>query len=124
MLIKRPLLNTLLLLLALLAITQRVLTPFSIPALVIHPDGYIQICSWQSGFQPLLLNAEGERQESLQPTGHCPACTVTPALPETAALAFLARLPVIFSPSLDVTTDPRRHNPRLQPPSRAPPVTA
>lgn len=122
MLIKRPLLNTLLLLLALLATTQRVLTPFSIPALVVHPNGYIQICSWQSGFQTLLINAEGERQESLQPSGHCPACSVTPALPETRPLVFLADLAANTLTSPSVIVPAATYNPLLLPPSRAPPV--
>jgi hypothetical protein len=124
MLTRRPLLNTLLLLLALLATTQRVLTPFSIPPLVVHPSGYIQICSWQSGFQPLLIDAQGERQESLQPQGHCPACAVAAALPETSPLAFLANLPVTTTATPYKNT-PLQHNHLLfGPPVRAPPVVA
>lgn len=121
MLLKHPLINTLLLLLALLATTQRVLTPFSIPPILVHPSGYIQICTWQGGFQPLLIDAQGERQESLRPSGHCPACSVTPALPETDLLAFLTDLKVRTQRLPAATLPAIQYNPLLLPPSRAPP---
>jgi hypothetical protein len=68
-------LNTWLLLFALAVMANRVLTPFSVPAVVVHENGYIEICSWHGGISRVLLDAEGNQVESEQPFSHCPECT-------------------------------------------------
>jgi len=81
-------LNTWLLLLALAVMVNRVLTPFSVPALVVHEDGFIEICAWQGGTSRVLLDADGNPIESEQPFSHCPECTSpTAATPPDLQLA-------------------------------------
>lgn len=90
---KNPVLNTLLLLLALAVVSQRVLLPFTVPPLVVHENGYVEICSWQSGGnQKLLFDAEGYPVDSAQPTGHCPACSFGSPLPVAGMAVVIPRL--------------------------------
>ncbi|SFC19977.1 hypothetical protein SAMN05660443_1856 [Marinospirillum celere] len=117
-------LNTWLLLFALAVMVNRVLTPFSVPALVVHEDGYIEICAWHGGTSRVLLDAEGNQVESEQPFSYCPECTS----PTAASL-----------PDLDLASDlppPTQRPPEFQlhqhlavfttrpPPSRAPPCAS
>ncbi|MDR9468166.1 DUF2946 family protein [Marinospirillum sp.] len=114
-------LNTWLLLLALAVMVSRVLTPFSVPALVVHESGYIEICSWQGGTDRVLLDAEGNQVESEQPLSHCPECTSASAvtLPSFPILTDLPPPPpnllnAYFFKDISVFA-------ALPPPSRAPP---
>lgn len=116
-------LNSWLLLLALAIMVNRVLTPFSVPPLVVHADGYIEVCSWQGVSERILLNADGEQVESQQPASHCPQCVAATAvaLPE---LAFIA--PNIIPARLNALplklTGKQPVFVTLPPPSRAPPL--
>ncbi|GLR63337.1 hypothetical protein [Marinospirillum insulare] len=115
-------LNSWLLLLALAVMVNRVLTPFSVPPLVVHADGYIEVCSWQGVTERILLNANGEQVESQQPTSHCPQCVAASAvtLPE---LTFVT--PAITPARLNAlpfnTTAKQAVFVSRPPPSRAPP---
>lgn len=115
-------LNSWLLLLALAVMVNRVLTPFSVPPLVVHADGYIEVCSWQGVTERLLLNAAGEQIESQQPASHCPQCTtVSPlALPELAFIA-PALLPARINAQPLKATRVQAVFVSRPPPSRAPP---
>jgi hypothetical protein len=114
-------LNTWLLLLALAVVVSRVLTPFSVPAVVVHDNGYIEVCSWQGGTSRVLLDSEGKQVESKQPLSHCPECTsaTAVALPSFPTLPELPPVPAhllndyLFK-DLSVFS-------ALPPPSRAPP---
>ncbi|WP_416885903.1 hypothetical protein [Marinospirillum sp.] len=116
-------LNTLLLLLALGMISHRVLLPFSLPPLVVHADGRIEICAWHGAGQRLVIstNEQGETQTALSGTT-CPACLSQPLLhfdlasplePRLAALA-----PTQALSRLVLSIPPYQH-----PFSRAPPLT-
>ncbi len=116
-------LNSWLLLLALAVMVNRVLTPFSVPPLVVHADGYIEVCSWQGVTQRVLLNAEGEQLESQQPASHCPQCVAASAvtLPE---LTFVtpAITPARFNALPLKTTRVAAVFVSRPPPTRAPPL--
>ena len=122
MLKTRRIFNTLMLLMALAVITQRVLTPFMVPPLLVHADGTIEICSWQGGSERLVFNSEGERLESLQPHHPCPECTSSPVISQQT-IPFPSGspnspLPLAWvSPASDSTS-------HLRPPARAPPSQA
>lgn len=92
-------LNTWLLLLALAVMVNRVLTPFSVPALVVHEDGYIEICSWHGGTSRVLLDAEGNQIESEQPFSYCPECT-SPTAATPPDLHLTTDLPPLRQPLL------------------------
>lgn len=116
-------LNTWLLVFALAVMVNRVLTPFSVPALVVHEDGFIEICAWQGGTSRVLLDADGNSIESEQPFSHCPECTSssTTCLPVTG-------LAVSFPPASDQLHELQvNHHLAVfitrPPPSRAPPLT-
>lgn len=116
-------LNTWLLLLALAIMVNRVLTPFSVPPIVVHADGYIEVCSWQGVPQRILINADGEQVESQQPSSHCPQCVATsavtlPEIPFITPPVYPARsnaLPFKFTNTQPIFVS-------LPPPSRAPPL--
>lgn len=72
--------NTLMFLMAVFVITQRVLTPFLVPPLIAHEDGTLELCSWHGSHQRVLLSADGVGVEKLASEGHCPACTASAAL--------------------------------------------
>lgn len=116
-------LNTWLLLFALAVMVNRVLTPFSVPPLVVHDNGYIEICSWHGGISRVLLDAEGNPIESEQPFSHCPQCvasaaTVAPDLPLISEL-------VLPSRNLALALQLQNTHPlfvTLPPPGRAPPL--
>ncbi len=116
-------LNTWLLLLALAIMVNRVLTPFSVPPLVVHADGYIEVCSWQGTPQRILINADGEQIESQQPASPCPQCVASAAvaLPD---LAFLT--PNIIPAQFNALAVEHLHQQQVfntrPPPSRAPPL--
>lgn len=116
-------LNSWLLLLALAVMVNRVLTPFSVPPLVVHADGYIEVCSWQGVTERLLLNAAGEQVESLQPASHCPQCVASAAL-TLAVLTFnnLNPLPARFNSLPFNATAKQAVFVSRPPPSRAPPL--
>ena len=116
-------LNTWLLLLALAIMVNRVLTPFSVPPLVVHADGYIEVCSWQGVPQRILINANGEQIESQQPASHCPQCVASASvtLPD---LTFLTPniIPARFNAlAVEHINQQPVFNTR-PPPSRAPPL--
>ena len=116
-------LNTWLLLLALTVMVSRVLMPFSVPPIVVHDNGFIEICSTQGGFERILLDAEGNQVESKQPLSHCPQCTACTAigLPERP---FIVEQHLTFhQPSLNTLTffTHTSYN-ALPPPTRAPPL--
>lgn len=115
-------LQTLMLLMAFAVMTQRVLTPFLVPPLILHADGTLEICSWQGSSQRLVFNQQGERVDSLQPDFSCPQCTSAPAthqvdtgLAQGPAAGFIIRTQGVEDASLSAY---------LHPPSRAPPQPA
>lgn len=116
-------LNTGLLLLALAVMMQRIVTPFMVPVLVVHENGYIEICSWHGGSERILLDADGQPISSEQPFSYCPECAspsglllaITPALTEPFWLA----LGSVLLPS---AAHPPMAYLALPPPSRAPPI--
>ncbi|WP_404418605.1 hypothetical protein [Marinospirillum sp.] len=114
--------NTLMLLMALAVITQRVLTPFIVPPLLVHADGTLEICSWQGSSERLVFNNQGERLKSLQPNHPCPECTTSPALSQQADL-FLPESPqqAVSQARVRSASKPGDH---LRPPPRAPPLQA
>jgi len=116
-------LNSWLLLLALAVMVNRVLTPFSVPPLLVHADGYIEVCSWQGAAKRILLNAEGEQIESQQPASHCPQCVASAAitLPKTTFNA-PAILPARFNALPPDSTIKQTVYVSRPPPSRAPPL--
>ncbi|SFX11301.1 DUF2946 family protein [Marinospirillum alkaliphilum] len=121
---KHPILNTLLLLLAFGVISQRVLLPFTMPPLVVHENGYVEICSWQSaGSQKLLFDADGNPVDSAQPVGHCPACSFGNPLFTTN---LDVNTPIIATPTFPIgfTTPDIPRFTSLPPAPRAPPATA
>lgn len=115
-------LNTWLLLFALAVMVSRVLTPYSVPPLVVHDNGYIEICSWQGGFERVLLDADGNQVESEQPFSHCPQCVAS-------AVVVAPELPLISEqalPAHNPAARPEHQNTEplfvaLPPPGRAPP---
>jgi len=110
------------LLMALAVITQRVLTPFIVPPLLVHADGTLEICSWQGSSERLVFNSQGERLESLQPHHPCPECTTSPVISQQTEL-FLSqspRLPLLEA-AVSPASDPASY---LRPPTRAPPSQA
>lgn len=117
-------LNTWLLLLALAVMVSRVLAPFSVPPVVVHENGYIEICSWHGGTSRVLLDADGNQIESEQPFSHCPQCVAgTPLdLPATPWLSkgVLPLYPKLFEQ--DKSTSYTLYA-ALPPPSRAPPLS-
>jgi len=113
-------LQTLMLLMALAVITQRVLTPFVVPPLLVHADGTLEICSWQGGSQRLLLNSQGERIESLQPDFTCPDCASSPALSQDSFKLVQDEPHCEGTPT--TTASAVQPTDYLHPPSRAPPV--
>ncbi len=122
MLVKRPLFNTLMFLLALLVITQRIITPFVVAPIQIHANGYIEVCSWHGGFEKRLIATDGELSESLQPFNFCPACLTAVALSNVTDLAYLSDLPA-QSLLFTAITNPQTQHPNLLSPSpRAPPL--
>ncbi|MBE0508272.1 MAG: hypothetical protein IBX50_16405 [Marinospirillum sp.] len=116
-------LNTWLLLFALAVMVSRVLTPFSVPPLVVHDNGFIEVCSWQGGISRVLIDADGNQVESEQPPSHCPQCaasaaTVAPELPLISEQALPSR-------NLALTLQLQNTHPlfvALPPPGRAPPL--
>lgn len=116
-------LNTWLLLFALAVMVSRVLTPFSVPAVVVHDNGYIEVCSWHGGISRVLIDAEGNQFESEQPFSHCPQCVasvalVAPELPKISEQTLPSRNPV-------VALQQQNAHPlfvALPPPGRAPPT--
>ncbi len=104
---------------------NRVLTPFSVPPLVVHANGYIEICSWQGGISRLLLDADGKRIESEQPFSHCPQCVAGMAtnLPERPHLVEQALAVQSAMMPLGSTPFPHPAYAVLPPPSRAPPLS-
>ena len=114
-------LNTWLLLFALAVMVNRVLTPFSVPPLVVHEDGYIEICSWHGGTSRVLLDAEGNQVESEQPFSHCPECT-SPTAACQPDLDLASNLPPAIHPLSDFQDDQQLAVFTTRPPpSRAPP---
>ncbi|WP_162299654.1 hypothetical protein [Marinospirillum perlucidum] len=115
--------NSLMLVMAFLVITQRVLTPFVVPPLLVHADGTLEICSWQGSSERLVFNSEGERVESQRPLSQCPACALSPAITATAFPAH--QTAGLVEPSL-IPPSPGFYPPAetRQPPARAPPLTA
>lgn len=112
--------NTLMLLMALAVITQRVLTPFIVPPLLVHADGTLEICSWQGSSERLLFNSQGERLESLQPHHPCPECANAPAINPQADL-LTSELPLACL-LVAGTYPPPNPTTGLLPPARAPPL--
>jgi len=114
--------NTLMLLMALAVITQRVLTPFIVPPLLVHADGTLEICSWQGSSERLVFNSQGERLKSLQPNHPCPECTTPPAISHQADL-FLPEPPqqALLQATARSASQPGDY---LRPPTRAPPLQA
>ncbi|GLR64306.1 hypothetical protein [Marinospirillum insulare] len=122
MLIKRPLFNTLMLLLALLVITQRVITPFLVAPIQVHANGYIEVCAWHGGFEKRLIATDTELSESLQPFNYCPACLPALATSSLADLDYLSYLP-IESLLFTSVPNPLHQHPNLFTASpRAPPL--
>ncbi|NLW05852.1 MAG: hypothetical protein GX029_11620 [Pseudomonadaceae bacterium] len=115
-------LNAWLLLLALAVMVNRVLTPFSVPPLLVHADGYIEVCSWQGVTQRILINAAGEQLESQQPASHCPQCVATAAL-TLPTLSFFApnSIPARFNALPANAIAKQAIFVSRPPPSRAPP---
>lgn len=114
--------NTWLLLFALAIMVQRVLLPFSVPPVIVHENGYIEICATDGSFQRILLDAEGNQVESQQPPAFCPKL-LSGNLPLPSAQPFTAEdLPVaLLKAALPETFIPTLHT-ALRPPSRAPPL--
>jgi hypothetical protein len=118
-------LNTWLLLFALAVMVNRVLTPFSVPPLVVHDNGYIEICSWHGGISRVLLDADGNPVESEQAFSHCPQCVAGTAtsLPERPHLAEQSLAVQSAITLLDINPFPHPAYAVLPPPSRAPPLS-
>lgn len=124
MFIQRPLFNTLMLLLALLVISQRVLTPFVVAPIQVHANGYIEICSWHGGLEKRFLETDGELSESLQPLSYCPACLPTMAIASHDDFIYLTDLPPLTS-FFAVILNQQKPPPHLDKTSpRAPPFTS
>ncbi|WP_027849752.1 hypothetical protein [Marinospirillum minutulum] len=122
MLVKRPLFNTLMLLLALLVISQRLVTPFLVAPIQVHANGYIEVCSWHGGFEKRLIATDGELSESLQPLNYCPACLPAIALSSVTDLAYLSDLPAQLLLFTVITNQQTQHPNLLNPSPRAPPL--
>lgn len=120
---KHSRLNTWLLLFAMTVMVNRVLLPFTVPVLLIHEGGYVEVCSWGGTFERILLDADGNQVESKQPFSYNPDCTpaslftapeATKALSQVLPDTGSAHPPYRFS---DLSVHLSR-----PPPSRAPPV--
>lgn len=122
MLVKRPLFNTLMLLLALQVISQRLVTPFLVAPIQVHANGYIEVCSWHGGFEKRLIATDGELSESLQPFNYCPACLPAVALSSVTDLAYLSDLPAQPLLFTVITNQQTQHPNLLNPSPRAPPL--
>ncbi|HKM14460.1 MAG TPA: hypothetical protein VJY63_00850 [Marinospirillum sp.] len=122
MLVKHPLFNTLMLLLALLVITQRLVAPFLVPPIQVHANGYIEICAWHGGFEKRLIAMNDELSESLQPLNYCPACLPAVALSSMTDLAYLSDLPAQPLLFTVITNQQTQHPNLLSPSTRAPPA--
>ncbi|HKM15383.1 MAG TPA: hypothetical protein VJY63_05610 [Marinospirillum sp.] len=116
-------LNTWLLLLALAVMVSRVLTPFSVPPIVVHDNGFIEVCSTQGGFERILLDAEGNQVESKQPLSHCPQCAAGTVIGLPERPFIVEQHLTVHQPSLSTITL-LTHSPytALPPPTRAPPL--
>lgn len=114
--------NTWLLLFALTIMVQRVLLPFSVPPVIVHENGYIEICATDGSFQRLLLDAEGKQVESQQPPAFCPKLlSGHPPLPQ--ALPFTAEnLPPALLKAQPQQASLSSLPAVLLPPTRAPPL--
>ena len=119
---KKPLFNTLMLLMTLAVIMQRVLTPLVTPPLIVHADGTLEICSWHGGIsQPLLISLDGERLDAPSSPSPCPACTASAAV--TLATELDAPLPASnLQPLLLVSSALPFFSAEGLPPVRAPPT--
>ncbi|WP_114417689.1 hypothetical protein [Marinospirillum perlucidum] len=115
-------LNTWLLLLAITVMVNRLLTPFLVPPLVVHDNGYIEVCSWQGGSERLLLDSNGQQIESEQPFSHCPDCASGTALLAQNVAAGLQELPPARNPVLVIGSLAPLSPTHLLPPTRAPPL--
>lgn len=117
-------LNSWLFLLALAVMANRIITPFAVPALVVHDTGYVEVCSWEGVFERILLDSDGNRVESKQPFSYCPQITpgsllTTPVVPLLAEQA----LPFVQQAATS-DTDTCIVSYRSLPPSpRAPPIS-
>jgi len=121
MLVKRPLFNTLMLLLALLVVTQRVITPFVVTPIQVHANGYVEICSWHGGFEKRFIETDGQLNESLQPFNYCPACLPAFTLTSCAIFAYLSSLPAQTLLFTSILNQQIQHPNLLSPSPRAPP---
>ncbi len=110
------------LLLVLMAVSFRSLVPFVSPPLLVHPDGYVEVCSWDGGFERLLLNSAGERVESRQPLVQVQDCLPAPltSLPEVLLRA--QALDQARSQLLPYRFIAEQTSAALLPPTRAPPL--
>lgn len=122
MFLKRPLFNTLMLLLAFLVVTQRLITPFVVAPIQVHANGYIEVCSWHGGFEKRLIATAGELNESLQPFSYCPACLPAVTLSSITDLAYLSDLPAQHLFFTAITNQQTQHPNLLSPSPRAPPL--
>ena len=104
-------------------LVSRVLLPFSVPPLVVHESGYIEICSWQGGWSRVLIDAEGQRIESEEPFSYCPQCALAgfTSLPERP---YLAEQPLVWSSRhwLDLDARQPASLSLSLPPARGPPT--
>ena len=120
---KHSRLNTWLLLFAMTVMVNRVLLPFTVPVLLVHEGGYVEVCSWGGTFERILLDADGNQVESKQPFSYSP--DFTPASLFTAPEAAKALSQVL--PDTRSVHPPYRFSDlsvhlSRPPPSRAPPV--
>lgn len=122
MFIKRPLFNTLMLLLAFLVVTQRLVTPFVVAPIQVHANGYIEICTWHGGFEKRLIETDGELSQSLQPFSYCPACVPAVAISSHDDFIYLADLPPQASFFAVILNQQTQHPNLLNASPRAPPL--
>lgn len=122
MFVKRPLFNSLMLLLALLVVSQRILTPFVVAPIQIHANGYIEVCTWHGGFEQRLIETNGELSESLQPFSYCPACVPAVAISSCSDFSYLNDLPPVSTLFVVILNQQTQHPTLLGATPRAPPL--
>lgn len=94
--------------------------PITVPPIVVHANGYIEICS-NGGFTRIVLDSQGQEVASQQEPSYCPVCLAGPE-PQLVDCASIERVnftapeaayPCVASWHLKPQT--------LLPPTRAPP---